>query len=124
MSNKKKSCKPHKPAGPQKPQERFRGPITQEELDRIKEEIQIGDKITWEVLNLGAKGERENATRIVKLTVTRKSRFLFEAADSRGRIYSVRYAEVAEERRKDEKRTEKGAGNFLRNLRERDPGKL
>ena len=103
MTSKKKSSKPHKPE-PQKPQERIQGPITQEELDQIKKGIQIGDKITWEVPNLGAKGERENTTRILKLTVTHKSRYLFEAADSRGRIYSVRYAEVAEEKRKDWKR--------------------
>lgn len=103
MPNKKKSSKPHKPE-PQKPQERFQGPITQEELDQIKEGIRIGDKITWEVPNLGAKGEKENTTRMLKLTVTHKSRYLFEAADSKGRIYSVRYAEVAEEKRKDWKR--------------------
>ena len=103
MPSKKKSSKQHKPE-PQKPQERFQGPITQEELDQIKERIQIGDKITWEVPNLGAKGERENTTRMTKLTVTYKSRYLFEAADSRGRIYSIRYAEVAEIKRKDWKR--------------------
>lgn len=103
MSSKKKSSKQHKPE-PKKPQERFQGPITQEELDQIKEGIRIGDKITWEVPNLGAKGEKENTTRMLKLTVTHKSRYLFEAADSRGRIYSVRYAEVAEEKRKDWKR--------------------
>lgn len=80
------------------------GAITPEEIDQIKRDIQIGDKITWEVPNLGAKGERENTTRMLKLTVTHKSRYLFEAADSKGRIYSVRYAEVAEEKRKDWKR--------------------
>ena len=38
------------------------------------------------------------------LTVTRKSRYLLEAADSKDRIYSIRYAELAEARRKERAR--------------------
>ena len=76
------------------------GAITPEEIERIKRDIRIGDEIKWKVMGYG-ETQHKNPTIIKKMTVTRKSRHLFECVDKKGITYSVRYAEVAEAKRKD-----------------------
>lgn len=75
--------------------------ITAEEIKGLAAQIQIGDKIKWEVLDSEITSQKGYRKKPVTLTVTRKSRYLLEAADSRGRIHSIRYAELAEARRKE-----------------------
>ena len=78
----------------------FNTAITMDEVKRLAAGIQVGDKIKWEVLYGGLTIQKGYRKRPVTLTVTRKSRYLLEAADGRGRIHSIRYAELAEARRK------------------------
>ena len=79
----------------------FNTAITRDEVNRLAAGIQVGDKIKWEVLYGDLTIQKGYRKRPVTLTVTRKSRYLLETADGRGRIHSIRYAELAEARRKD-----------------------
>ncbi len=79
----------------------FNTAITMDEVNRLAAGIQVGDKIKWEVLYGDLTIQKGYRKRPVTLTVTRKSRYLLETADGRGRIHSIRYAELAEARRKD-----------------------
>ena len=79
----------------------FNTAITMDEVNRLAAGIQVGDKIKWEVLYGDLTIQKGYRKRPVTLTVTRKSRYLLETADGRGRIQSIRYAELAEARRKD-----------------------
>ena len=79
----------------------FNTAITMDEVKRLAAGIQVGDKIKWEVLYGDLTIQKGYRKRPVTLTVTRKSRYLLEAADGRGRIHSIRYAELAEARRKE-----------------------
>lgn len=79
----------------------FNTAITMDEVNRLAAGIQVGDKIKWEVLDSDITSQKGYRKKPVTLTVTRKSRYLLEAADSRGRIHSIRYTELAEARRKE-----------------------
>lgn len=81
------------------------GAITPEEIERIKRDIRIGDEIKWKVMGYG-ETQHKNPTVIKKLKVTRKSRYLFECVDEKGITYSIRYAEVAEAKRRDWERVQ------------------
>ena len=70
--------------------------ITAEEVKGLAEQIRVGDQIAWKVLDSDMTSQKGYRQKRVTLMVTRKSRYLLEAADSRGRIYSIRYAELAE----------------------------
>lgn len=78
--------------------------ITAEEVKGLAEQIRVGDQIAWKVLDSNMTSQKGYRQKRVTLMVTRKSRYLLEAADSRGRIYSIRYAELAEARRKERAR--------------------
>lgn len=67
--------------------------------ERIKNSIRIGDQIKWYVLTGAAETQNHYPTSEKVLTVTRKSRYLFEAIDSAGLTHSIRYAELAAARR-------------------------
>lgn len=82
----------------------FNTAITMDEVNRLAAGIQVGDKIKWEVLDSDITSQKGYRKKLVTLTVTRKSRYLLEAADSKDRIYSIRYAELAEARRKERDR--------------------
>ena len=79
----------------------LRTAITVEEIENLAAQIRVGDKIKWEVLDSDITSQKGYRKKPVTLIVTRKSRYLLEAADSRGRIYSIRYADLAEARRKE-----------------------
>lgn len=79
----------------------LRTAITAEEVKNLAGQIRVGDKIKWEVLDSDITSQKGYRKKPVTLTVTRKSRYLLEAADSRGRIHSIRYTELAEARRKE-----------------------
>ena len=83
---------------------RMKTAITAEEVKGLADQIRVGDKIAWAVLDSDIASPKGYRKKKVALTVTRKSRYLLEAADSRGRIYSIRYAELAEARRKERAR--------------------
>ena len=83
---------------------RMKAAITAEEVKGLADQIRVGDKIAWAVLDSDIASPKGYRTKKVTLTVTRKSRYLLETADSRGRIYSIRYAELAEARRKERAR--------------------
>ena len=74
----------------------LRTAITVEEIENLAAQIRVGDKIKWEVLDSDITSQKGYRKKLVTLTVTRKSRYLLEAADSKDRIYSIRYAELAE----------------------------
>ena len=83
------------------------GGITQEEIRRVAGQIRVGDKIEWKVITYTFDGKtkpRKKKPRKKKLTVTRKSRHLLEAADGKGRTYSITYAELAVESRSENAR--------------------
>ena len=75
-------------------------PITAEEIKKIADKISVGDKIRWKVWDSDLFSQKGKPSKKTVLTVTRKSKFLFEAAGKNGRIYSIRYAEIAEEKRR------------------------
>lgn len=77
----------------------IRDGITSKEIERIKNSIRIGDQIKWYVLTGAAETQNHYPTSEKALTVTRKSRYLFEAIDSAGLTHSIRYAELAAARR-------------------------
>ena len=79
----------------------LRTAITAAEVENLAGQIRVGDKIKWEVLDSDITSQKGYRKKPVTLTVTRKSRYLLEAADRRGRIHSIRYAELAEARRKE-----------------------
>ena len=79
----------------------LRTAITVEEIENLAAQIRVGDKIKWEVLYGDITIQKGYRKRPVTLTVTRKSRYLLETADGMGRMHSIRYAELAEARRKD-----------------------
>lgn len=81
------------------------GAITPEEIARIRRDIRIGDEIKWKVMGYG-ETQHKTPTVTKKLMVTRKSRYLFECVDKVGITYSVRYAEVAEAKRRDWERVQ------------------
>lgn len=83
---------------------RMKTAITAEEVRGLAAQVQVGDKIRWDVLDTDISSPKGYRTKKITLTVTRKSRYLLEAADSRGRIYSIRYVELAEARRKERAR--------------------
>ena len=65
-------------------------------------QVRVGDKIEWKVITYKFDGKTK--PRKKKLTVTRKSRHLLEAADGKGRTYSITYAELAVESRSENAR--------------------
>ena len=79
----------------------LRSAITAEEVKVLADGIQIGDKIQWKVWNSDLGSQKSAPKKKACLTVVRKSRYLLEAADGRGRIYSIRYVELAEAKRRD-----------------------
>ena len=79
----------------------LRSAITAEEVKALADRIRIGDKIQWKVWNSDLGSQKSAPKKKACLTVVRKSRYLLEAADARGRIYSIRYVELAEARRKE-----------------------
>ena len=83
---------------------RMKTAITAEEVKGLAEQIRVGDQIAWKVLDSDMTSQKGSRQKRVTLMVTRKSRYLLEAADSRGGIYSIRYAELAEARRKERAR--------------------
>ena len=87
----------------------LRSAITAEEVKALADQIQIGDKIQWKVWNSDLGSQKSAPKKKACLTVVRKSRYLLEAADGRGRIYSIRYVELAEEKRKEKAKHKKAA---------------
>lgn len=77
----------------------IRDGITSKEIERIKASIRIGTQIKWHVLMGEAESSNHYPTSEKVLTVTRKSKYLFEAIDSAGLTHSIRYAELAAARR-------------------------
>lgn len=75
-------------------------PITANEIKKIADKISVGDKIRWKVWDSDLFSRKGKPSKKTVLTVTRKSKFLLEAAGKNGRIYSIRYAEIAEEKRR------------------------
>lgn len=82
----------------------LRSAITAEEVKVLADGIQIGDKIQWKVWNSDLGSQKSAPKKKACLTVVRKSRYLLEAADGRGRIYSIRYVELAEAKRRERAR--------------------
>ena len=82
-----------------------RNPITPEELRYIAQDIRIGDIIEWRVPD--ASLEREK-----RLKVIGKSRHFLVAANKGGGKYSIRYAEIAEARRKARSQAEQTVEKF------------
>ena len=83
---------------------RMKTAITAEEVKGLAAQVQVGDKRRCDVWDTDISSPKGYRTKKITLTVTRKSRYLLEAADSRGRIYSIRYVELAEARRKERAR--------------------
>lgn len=75
-------------------------PITADEIKKNADKISVGDKIRWKVWDSDLFSRKRKPSKKTVLTVTRKSKFLLEAAGRNGRIYSIRYAEIAEEKRR------------------------
>lgn len=82
----------------------LRSAITAEEVRVLADRVQIGDKIQWKVWNSDLGSQKSAPKKKACLTVVRKSRYLLEAADGRRRIYSIRYVELAEAKRRERAR--------------------
>ena len=82
----------------------LRSAITAEEVRVLADWVQIGDKIQWKVWNSDLGSQKSAPKKKACLTVVRKSRYLLEAADGRGRIYSIRYVELAKAKRRERAR--------------------
>lgn len=88
-----------------------RNPITPEELRYIAQDIRIGDIIEWRVPDASLEREKGGSKR-KRLKVIGKSRHFLVAANKGGGKYSIRYAEIAEARRKARSQAEQTVEKF------------
>lgn len=73
--------------------------ITETDLQKMRNSIRIGDKVTWTVTDTDAGQEKNNYRRKLRLTVTGCYRNLVTAKSHSGRVYSITWVELVQQRR-------------------------
>lgn len=74
--------------------------ITETDLQKMRNSLRPGDKVTWIVTDMDVSQEKNNYRRRLRLKVTGCYRNIVTAKSSSGRVYSRTWVELVQQQRK------------------------